>query len=56
MTGGLTAQPAPAAAPAAPPQGDPIELIDKLHKLHVAGALSEAEFNAKKAELLARLG
>lgn len=56
MTGGLTAQPALAAAPAAPPQGDPLELIEKLHKLQVAGALSEAEFNAKKAELLARLG
>lgn len=59
MGGGLSGQghaaPAPAAAPAAP-QGDPLELIEKLHKLQVAGAISEEEFAAKKAELLARLG
>lgn len=52
MSGGLTGQGAPAAAQ----HGDPLELIEKLHKLHIAGALSEAEYNAKKAELLARLG
>ena len=32
-----------------------IDLIDKLAQLHVAGALTEDEFNAKKAELLSRL-
>ena len=52
MGGGLAGSAAPA-APAS--EGDPLELIEKLHKLQVAGALSEAEFNAKKAELLARL-
>ncbi|WP_265564067.1 SPFH domain-containing protein [Sphingomicrobium arenosum] len=62
MAGGLGNAPqiaAPSSAPAASspePQGDPLELIEKLHKLHVAGALSEEEYNAKKAELLARLG
>lgn len=34
---------------------DPIALIEKLHKLVGLGALSEEEFDAKKAELLARL-
>lgn len=54
MGGGLSGQ-APAPAPAAP-QADSLELIEKLHKLQVAGAISEEEFAAKKAELLARLG
>lgn len=54
MSGGLSGQSTPAAAPAA--QGDPLELIEKLHKLQLAGALSEEEYHAKKAELLARLG
>lgn len=54
MSGGLSGQPSPTAAPAA--QGDPLELIEKLHRLQVAGALSEEEFQTKKAELLARLG
>lgn len=54
MGGGLSGQ-APAPAPAAP-QASPLELIEKLHKLQVAGAISEEEFAAKKAELLARLG
>lgn len=34
---------------------DPIALIEKLHKLVGLGALSQEEFDAKKAELLARL-
>ena len=54
MGGGLSGQ-ASSLAPAAP-QADPLELIEKLHKLQVAGAISEEEFAAKKAELLARLG
>ncbi|QZD88949.1 SPFH domain-containing protein [Qipengyuania aurantiaca] len=60
MSGGLMGQPAiaPPATPAAAAASDtdPLEMIEKLHKLHVAGALSEEEFAAKKAELLARLG
>lgn len=48
-------------APAAPPMpaagtDDIIATIGKLHALVTAGALSQAEFDAKKAELLARLG
>jgi Short C-terminal domain/Protein of unknown function (DUF3592) len=42
--------PAPAAAAAAGP--DPIEQIKKLAELRDAGVLSDAEFEAKKAELL----
>ncbi|WP_128892636.1 SPFH domain-containing protein [Erythrobacter sp. HKB08] len=59
MSGGLSGQAAPqpaAAGGTGGEGGDPLELIEKLHKLHVAGALSEEEFNAKKAELLKRLG
>ena len=43
-------------APAAAPQGDDvIAQIEKLSKLKESGILSEDEFNAKKAELLAKL-
>ena len=50
-------QPAAAAAPAAPaaPAEDPFALIEKLHKLVTIGALSQEEFDAKKAELLSRV-
>ena len=41
---------------AAVPAEDPFALIEKLHKLHVAGALSQEEFEAKKAALLAKIG
>ena len=41
---------------AAAPQEDPFALIEKLHKLLVAGAISQAEFDAKKAALLAKIG
>jgi len=52
MTQGLT----PAAAPApAAPEADPFEQIERLHKLLTIGALTQAEFDAKKAELLARV-
>ena len=44
-----------AAAAAAAPAEDPFALIEKLHKLLTIGALSQEEFDAKKAELLARL-
>lgn len=52
MTGGLAT---PAAATAAPAE-DPFALIEKLHKLLVAGAISQEEFDSKKAALLARIG
>jgi hypothetical protein len=54
------AQPAPA-APTAPPAGetggeaDIFAKIERLADLHKKGILSEQEFSAKKAELLARL-
>lgn len=44
---------APQAAPA--PAADPLEQLAKLQKLKEAGILSEEEFNAKKAELLAKI-
>ena len=48
---------APAAAPAAPaaPEEDAFAQIEKLHKLMTIGAISQQEFDAKKAELLARV-
>ena len=46
------AAPAPAAAPAAE---DPIEKIRKLEELKNQGILTEEEFAAKKAELLAQI-
>jgi membrane protease subunit (stomatin/prohibitin family) len=36
-------------------QVDPFEQIERLHKLLTIGALTQAEFDAKKAELLARV-
>lgn len=35
---------------------DPMALIEKLHRLLTLGAISQAEFDAKKAQLLARIG
>jgi membrane protease subunit (stomatin/prohibitin family) len=58
---GTPAQAAPAApaavAPAAPaaPEEDAFAQIEKLHKLMTIGAISQQEFDAKKAELLARV-
>ncbi len=43
------------ATPSAATPEDPFALIEKLHKLVTAGAISQAEFDAKKAELLARI-
>lgn len=54
MGTGATAAPA-APAPAAPAE-DPFALIAKLHGLMTAGALTQAEFDAKKAALLAKIG
>jgi hypothetical protein len=48
------AQPAQAAAPAPAAQADDrIERIAKLHELHKSGVLTDAEFEAQKAKLLA---
>jgi hypothetical protein len=52
MYGGGEAYSAEPAAPAAP---DPLEQLEKLAKLHVAGALTDEEFAAQKAKLLAKL-
>jgi len=46
---------APAAAPAAEAAEDPLALIEKLGQLHAKGLLTQAEFDAKKTELLARI-
>ncbi|MDZ7282159.1 SPFH domain-containing protein [Sphingomonas sanguinis] len=54
LASGTSAAPSPPAP--APPAEDPFALIEKLHKLHVAGALSQEEFEAKKAALLAKIG
>ena len=40
--------------PAAPPDG-PMEQLKKLGELRDAGVLNEAEFEAKKTELLSRM-
>lgn len=47
-----------AATPASAPAGtevDPLATIEKLHRLVTLGALSQQEFDAKKAELLPRI-
>jgi membrane protease subunit (stomatin/prohibitin family) len=43
------------ATPAGGAGDDPFERIEKLHKLLAAGAISQAEYDAKKAELLGRI-
>lgn len=50
MTGGMGAPQPPAA-----PGEDAYAQIEKLHKLMTMGALTQQEFDAKKAELLARI-
>jgi membrane protease subunit (stomatin/prohibitin family) len=54
MSGALGGVAAPAAAAPAAAE-DPFAVIEKLHKLQVAGAITQAEFDAKKAELLAKV-
>ena len=46
----------PGTAPAGAPGKDAFQQIEKLHKLLQMGALTQAEFDAKKAALLARMG
>lgn len=53
MAAGLGQAPAAAAAPAGE---DAFAQIEKLHKLLQMGAISQAEFDGKKAALLARMG
>ena len=56
---GSFAQPAPAQAapaPAAAAAVDPYEQIEKLHRLMTVGAITQEEFDAKKAALLAKIG
>jgi hypothetical protein len=45
----------PGVAAAAPPPDDPIETIRKLDELRTAGVLTDDEFAAQKAKLLAEL-
>jgi Short C-terminal domain len=46
------AEPAPAAAPAAP-AADPLEQLKQLGELKAQGVLTDAEFEAQKAKILA---
>ncbi|MBA4609055.1 SHOCT domain-containing protein [Aeromicrobium sp. Marseille-Q0843] len=46
--------PSPQAAPAAP-AGDPIALLSDLGRLHEAGTLTDEEFAAQKARILAQM-
>lgn len=45
-------EPAPAAAPAAP-AADPLDQLKQLGELKASGVLTEAEFEAQKAKILA---
>jgi uncharacterized membrane protein YdbT with pleckstrin-like domain len=47
--------PPPGPAAAAPTSGDATEQLAKLHELLTKGAITQAEYDAKKAELLNRL-
>ncbi|MCC6704944.1 MAG: SHOCT domain-containing protein [Thermomicrobiales bacterium] len=49
----MQTQQAAAAAPSAPPAGDLIAQLERLGQLKAAGILSDAEFEAAKARLLA---
>jgi hypothetical protein len=45
--------PAPAPAAPAPPPPDPYDQIEHLAQLHASGALTDEEFAAEKAKVLA---
>ncbi len=49
------ATPVAPAAPAAPAEPDPIALLTSLGKLHEAGTLTDEEFAAQKARILAQM-
>jgi hypothetical protein len=51
-SGGGEQQPAAPAAPAAPAQ-DPLEQLKQLGELKASGVLTDAEFEAQKAKILA---
>ena len=53
--GGAPVAAAPAPAPAAAAPADPVERLRKLDELRDAGILSDAEFEQKKAEILAQI-
>ena len=42
-------------APSSEQPTDPVDQLERLGKLHAAGVLTDEEFSAKKAEILARL-
>ena len=46
-------EPAPAPAAPAEPAADPLEQLEKLGQLHESGVLTDAEFEAQKAKILA---
>lgn len=48
-----TAAPAPAPAPAAAPGGDTLSQLERLADLKTQGILTDAEFEAQKAKILA---
>jgi hypothetical protein len=52
---GVATAPAPAQAATAAPAGDPLDRLKKLDDLHKAGVLTDAEFAAKKAEILSEI-
>ncbi len=47
------AEPAPAAAAPAAPQQDKMQMLKELGELKTSGVLTEAEFEAQKAKILA---
>jgi hypothetical protein len=55
---GTAVPPAPTFTPAAPPVSadEVVATLEKLHGLVGKGILSQAEFDAKKAELMKKLG
>jgi Bacterial PH domain/Short C-terminal domain len=56
MTGvSVAPQPVPQASPQAAPQEDPMETLAKLKKMVEAELITEEEYNAKKAEILAKM-
>ena len=55
MGGSPVAASAAAPAPAAPAAADPVERLRKLDELRSSGILSDAEFEQKKAEILAQI-
>ena len=55
MAQAMSTAAAPAAQAAAAPAADPVEMLEKLGVLFQKGVLTQAEFEAKKAELLKKI-